>query len=121
MNGLCSAHKELLASASEPFERAHAMPTSVYTSEQFLQSELDDIFAQEWFCAGRADSLKNAGDYITLELAGRPVMVIRDKNKKLQAQSNVCLHRMSTLLEGRGNKSSIVCPCLLYTSPSPRD
>ena len=110
MTSLCSAHKELLAAASEPFECAHAMPASVYTSEQFLQSEIDDIFAQEWFCAGRADSLKNAGDYVTLELAGRPVMVIRDKNNKLQAQSNVCLHRMSTLLEGRGNKSSIVCP-----------
>ena len=115
MNGSCTAHRELLVNASEPFERAHAMPTSVYTSEEFLQSEINDIFAKEWFCAGRADSLANPGDYITLELAGRPVMVIRDKHNQLQAQSNVCLHRMSTLLEGRGNKSHIVCPYHAWT------
>ena len=115
MNGSCTAHRELLVNASEPFERAHAMPTSVYTSEEFLQSEINDIFAKEWFCAGRADSLANPGDYITLELAGRPVMVIRDKHNQLQAQSNVCLHRMSTLLEGRGNKSNIVCPYHAWT------
>ena len=115
MIGSCTAHKELLANASAPFESAHAMPTSVYTSEEFLQSEINSIFAQEWFCAGRADSLANPGDYVTLELAGRPVMVIRDKNNQLQAQSNVCLHRMSTLLEGRGNNSRIVCPYHAWT------
>jgi len=42
-------------------------------------------------------------------------VVIRDKDSTLRAMSNVCLHRMSTLLEGRGNKRAIVCPYHAWT------
>jgi phenylpropionate dioxygenase-like ring-hydroxylating dioxygenase large terminal subunit len=100
---------------SQPFEQARAMPPSVYTSEEFLNRELSDIFSKDWFCVGRADALPNAGDFVTQDLAGQPIMVIRDKEGNLRAQSNVCLHRMSTLLHGRGNARSIVCPYHAWT------
>lgn len=112
---MITSAEELAANVSVPFEHAHAMPRSVYQSETFLNQELDAIFKNDWFCAGRASALKDAGDYLTLELAGQPIMVIRDKEGSLRAQSNVCLHRMSILLEGRGNKSSIVCPYHAWT------
>ena len=41
--------------------------------------------------------------------------MIRNKDNNLRAQSNVCLHRMSTLLHGRGNARSIVCPYHAWT------
>jgi phenylpropionate dioxygenase-like ring-hydroxylating dioxygenase large terminal subunit len=104
------AVRELKASVAVPFEQARAMPASVYTSQEFLAQELEHIFSREWFCAGRASSLARPGDYMTLELAGQPVMVIRDHDGTLRAQSNVCLHRMSTLLTGSGNTKAIVCP-----------
>ncbi|MGB0844906.1 MAG: aromatic ring-hydroxylating oxygenase subunit alpha, partial [Alphaproteobacteria bacterium] len=110
-----SAVQELKENTAAPFERAFAMPTSVYTSEEFLKNELEHVFKKDWFCAGRADSLANVGDYTTLELAGQPIMVIRDAEGVLRAQSNVCLHRMSTLLEGRGNTKRIVCPYHAWT------
>ncbi|MEJ6710287.1 MAG: Rieske 2Fe-2S domain-containing protein [Amylibacter sp.] len=100
---------------SLPFEQARAMPPSVYTSEEFLNRELSDIFSKDWFCVGRADALPNLGDFVTQDLAGQPIMVIRDKKGNLRAQSNVCLHRMSTLLHGRGNARSIVCPYHAWT------
>jgi len=106
---------ELKENAATPFEQAHAMPKSVYTSEVFLKAEIDHIFKQDWYCAGRADSLKNPGDYLTLELAAQPIMVLRDAKGALRAQSNVCRHRMSTLLSGRGNTKSIVCPYHAWT------
>ena len=101
---------KLIENVSQPFHRARAMPPGVYTSEAFLERELGDIFAKDWVCVGRADALAEAGDYITYELAGQPIFVIRDKDGVLRAMSNVCLHRMSTLLEGIGNKKAIVCP-----------
>ena len=107
--------EELRANTRVPFEQAHAMPKSVYTSDEFLQAELNNVFKKDWFCAGRASSLPNPGDYTTLELAGQPIMVIRDRDGQLRAQSNVCLHRMSTLLSGRGNAKSIVCPYHAWT------
>lgn len=106
---------ELKQNVSAPFEEAFAMPKSLYASEAFLAQELEHVFSQDWFCAGRADALKEVGDYTTLELAGQPIMVIRDKDGNLRAQSNVCLHRMSTLLKGQGNTKAIVCPYHAWT------
>ena len=100
----------LRKNAARPFDKAYAMPKSVYTSTDFLEHELDHVFKKDWFCAGRSSSLSEPGDYTTLELAGQPIMVVRGSDGKLNAQSNVCLHRMSTLLTGRGNTKAIVCP-----------
>jgi phenylpropionate dioxygenase-like ring-hydroxylating dioxygenase large terminal subunit len=109
MKPLDATLSELTRTAKRPFEDATAMPPGVYTSEAFLARELDTIFAKEWVCVGRSSSLKEPGDYITYDLAGQPIVVLRDGEKKLKAFSNVCLHRMSTLLEGQGNTRSIVC------------
>jgi phenylpropionate dioxygenase-like ring-hydroxylating dioxygenase large terminal subunit len=106
---------DLMANVSVPFEQARAMPPSVYTSPAFLEREIEDIFAKEWIMVGRASSLAKPGDYLTYELAGQPIFVIRDHDGRLRAMSNVCRHRMSILLEGAGNKRSIVCPYHAWT------
>ena len=102
--------RELVENVSQPFERARAMPRSVYTSEAFLKAELENVFARDWVSLGRASALKNPGDYLAYELAGQPIVVLRDAKGELKAYSNVCRHRMSTLLEGRGSTRAIVCP-----------
>ena len=106
---------ELRANVATPFEQARAMPKSVYTSDAFLAQEMEHVFAKDWLCAGRADSLPNAGDYLTMDIAGEPIIVLRDREGALRAMSNVCRHRMSTLLEGRGHVRSIVCPYHAWT------
>lgn len=110
-----SPAQELRANVAVPFERAHAMPKSVYTSPDFAVQEQQQIFAKDWLCAGRADGLKEAGDYLTMTIAGEPVIVLRDHDGQLRAMSNVCRHRMSTLLEGRGHVRAIVCPYHAWT------
>jgi phenylpropionate dioxygenase-like ring-hydroxylating dioxygenase large terminal subunit len=109
------AVQRLLANVSVPFERAQAMPPDVYTSPEFLAAEIQHVFARDWVSVGRADQLKAPGDYLTFELAGQPIVVIRGADMKLRAMSNVCLHRMSTLLDGSGNRSAIVCPYHAWT------
>ena len=106
---------ELSENVSVPFEQARAMPPSVYTSQKFLDAELQHIFKQDWFCIGRASALSQVGDYVTLDLAQQPIVVLRDKSGDLRAMSNVCRHRMSTLLSARGKTSSIVCPYHAWT------
>jgi phenylpropionate dioxygenase-like ring-hydroxylating dioxygenase large terminal subunit len=109
------ALSELRANVAQPFERAQAMPKSVYVSEAFAALEQKHIFAREWLCAGRAEGLRNPGDYLTMEIAGEPLIILRDRDGVLRGLSNVCRHRMSTLLEGRGNTRSIVCPYHAWT------
>lgn len=110
-----AALEELRANVATPFERAHAMPKSVYVSPAFAELEEKRIFAREWLCAGRADALKDPGDYMTMEIAGEPVIILRDRDGSLRGLSNVCRHRMSTLLEGRGHVRAIVCPYHAWT------
>ena len=106
---------ELRESLSVPFGRARAMPKSVYTDPAFLALEQERVFAREWVCAGRASRLAKPGDYVAMEIAGEPVVVLRDADGALRAYSNVCRHRMSVLLEGEGNTRSIVCPYHAWT------
>ena len=110
-----SPAQELHANVAAPFRLARAMPKSVYTSPDFLAQEQAHIFATEWLCAGRAESLPNPGDYLTMDIAGEPIIVLRDRDGTLRAMSNVCRHRMSTLLQGRGNTRAIVCPYHAWT------
>ncbi len=107
--------QELHANVSVPFAQACAMPKSVYTSAEFLQQEQQHIFGKDWLCAGRAETLPNPGDYLTLTIAAEPVIVLRDRDGHIRAMSNVCRHRMSTLLQGRGHARSIVCPYHAWT------
>ena len=106
---------ELRANVSVPFEAARAMPRSVYLSDEFLALEQEHVFAKSWLCAGRADALPNPGDYLTMEIASEPIIVLRDAGGRLRAMSNVCRHRMSILLEGRGNRKAITCPYHAWT------
>ncbi|QEW20890.1 3-phenylpropionate/cinnamic acid dioxygenase subunit alpha [Marinibacterium anthonyi] len=106
---------ELLTAARRPFQDAVAMPPPVYISEDFLDLELTSIFARDWVCVGRAGEIAKAGDYLTYDLAGQPVIVLRDNDGGIRAFSNVCLHRMSTMLDGTGNTRTIVCPYHAWT------
>ncbi|MCA3454980.1 MAG: Rieske 2Fe-2S domain-containing protein [Rhodobacter sp.] len=106
---------ELRANVALPFEQAVAMPKSVYTSPEFAALEQRHIFARDWLCAGRADALRAPGDYLTMDISGEPILVLRDQDGIVRAMSNVCRHRMSTLLEGRGTTRSIVCPYHAWT------
>lgn len=101
---------ELKTMVATPFETATAIPKSAYTSQAFLDREIENIFKSEWVCVGRADQLSKPGDYLTYDLAGQPVLVVRDSENELRAMSNVCLHRMSTLMEGSGNTTTLACP-----------
>ena len=101
---------ELRAHAGLPLERALSMPPRAYVSEAFHALEVEHLFRREWHCVGRLDEVEKPGDYLAWEIAGEPVLVVRDEAGRLRAMSNVCRHRMATLLEGAGNTRRIVCP-----------
>ena len=77
--------------------------------------EHQQIFNKQWLCVGRAESIPAPGDYLTYDILEHPVIVMRAQDGRIQALSNVCLHRMSRLLEGRGNTKRIVCPYHAWT------
>lgn len=101
---------QLHDNAALDFTQARAMPKGVYTHPGFLAKEQEHIFSKEWICVGRQDAAVEAGDFFTCEVAGEPIVVLRDKEKRLRAFSNVCRHRLAILKNGRGNCRTMVCP-----------
>ena len=106
---------ELAELAKLTLEQASAMNPDVYTSDEFLLLERENIFAKQWLCAGLAADIPDAGDYMCFDIDTQPVVIIRQSDGGIHALSNVCRHRMMTLLQGRGNCRRIVCPYHAWT------
>ena len=96
--------------ASKPLSHASAMPKEIYTSDKILDLEDALIFSKEWICAGRETEIPKVGDYFTFNIGKQPIIILRGANKKVRAMSNVCLHRMMQIVEGKGNKNLFTCP-----------
>ena len=94
----------------KPIDSANSLPPELITSGDFLSLELEHIFEKYWICVGTVNELSEPGDYITSNIAGRPIVTIKSVDGKIKSFSNVCLHRMMQLLHGRGNSKRIICP-----------
>jgi phenylpropionate dioxygenase-like ring-hydroxylating dioxygenase large terminal subunit len=108
---LVSNLKKCIAPAAE----AVCLPPACYTDDAVLQTEMTHIFRRHWLGIGHAGRFKAAGDYETLELAGVPLIVLRDKEGVLRAFANTCRHRGARLLDGEGNCQAISCPFHKWT------
>ena len=70
-----------------------SLPASSYLSPEIFKREKERIFYREWVCAGREEQLPNTGDFLTVDVLGESVLVVRDKDGALRAHYNVCRHR----------------------------
>ncbi|SVC88607.1 uncharacterized protein METZ01_LOCUS341461, partial [marine metagenome] len=76
---------EQLANCQLPAEQSFSIPPECYTSEELFQEELKKIFQYNWIGLGRADRFATSGDYETMNLGGKPVIVLRDHDGILRA------------------------------------
>jgi choline monooxygenase len=96
--------------AHSRLEEAFTVPPAIYSDPEVANLELENIFKTDWLCPGLAADIPNPGDYLTYDLAGQPIFVIRGKDGVIRTYANVCLHRMMTLLQGKGCSQRITCP-----------
>ncbi len=96
--------------AHSTLEEAFTVPPAIYSDPEIATLELERIFRADWQCPGVASDIPNPGDYLTYSVAGQPIFIIRGKDGSVRSFANVCLHRMMTLLEGRGCSHRISCP-----------
>ncbi|HVH74241.1 MAG TPA: aromatic ring-hydroxylating dioxygenase subunit alpha [Stellaceae bacterium] len=93
-----------------PTLEAETLPPWCYTSLDFYEREVMRMFKKVWNFLGRVDEIPNPGDYMTFELFGEPLLVIRDKAGEVRAFANTCRHRGTRILDGKGNCRVISCP-----------
>ncbi|MBU9278634.1 ring-hydroxylating oxygenase subunit alpha [Burkholderia multivorans] len=97
-------------------ELAWTIPKTYYTSQEVFKVEEEKIFADTWICVAHRSELAEANQYVTREVIGENVLIVRGKDKVLRAFYNVCPHRGHQLLEGSGKaKNVITCPYHAWT------
>ncbi len=90
--------------------RSFSLQAKAYTDPAWLAFEQQAIFSQTWQWVCHVEKLREPGAYVTIEIAGQPICIVRDKNRTLRAFYNVCKHRAHELLRGEGRTNLIVCP-----------
>ncbi len=94
-----SALREILAGfdAGLPLERAQTIPAAWYRDPEVYALEKRAVFADTWQAAGRLAELSAPGDFVTADIAGEPVLLVRGQDGELRAFFNVCRHRAAPL------------------------
>jgi choline monooxygenase len=77
---------------------AQTLLPQAYTSDEFFAIEREHVFARSWVAAGCAAQLREAGDALVADVAGRSIIILRTKAGALRAFYNVCRHRGTRLL-----------------------
>lgn len=93
-----------------PIDSAQSLPPHCYSAEPFFRREVDRIFLKTWNLVGRGDFVAKPGDYLTFDLVGVPVIIMRGRDHRLRAFINSCRHRGARLLDGEGQCQTIRCP-----------
>jgi choline monooxygenase len=94
-----------------PLARALTIPGDWYTDARIAELERRTVFSRTWQLVGRTDQLAEPGAYVTAEVAGEPVLVVRGSDGTLRGFFNVCRHHAAAVMtEPCGKADRLRCP-----------
>lgn len=95
----------------DDFAQSKQLPHEVYTDQDFFDWEREALWFRSWVCVGRAEQVPEPGDFVSLDLMGEPLVIVRNQTGDVQVMSAVCPHRGNTLITGEGNCGRVLrCP-----------
>lgn len=93
-----------------PLASAQTIPNTWYFDPDLAELERNALFASTWQFAARADQLQEPGSFVTADVAGEPILVLRDGDGVLRAFFNVCRHRAAKVAcEETGQVTKLRC------------
>ncbi|WP_050604633.1 SRPBCC family protein [Ruegeria sp. 6PALISEP08] len=95
--------------STDPFNTS-SLKAEAYVDPAWYQVDQNEILAKTWQWVCHVEKLRAPGSYTTVEIGGRPIAVVRDREGALRAFYNVCKHRAHHLLSGEGETTRIMCP-----------
>ena len=96
---------------STPIANASTIPATWYTNERIFHLEKQTVFSHSWQFAARLDQLRESGNYLTTEIAGEPIVIVRGSDGELRAFFNVCRHHAAAVMtEAEGRANQLRCP-----------
>jgi len=80
-----------------PLAQAWAAPAPWYVDPRVLELERQTVFARSWQAVGRAEQVQTPGQYITGDVAGEPLVIVRGGDNVLRGFFNVCRHHAAAV------------------------
>jgi phenylpropionate dioxygenase-like ring-hydroxylating dioxygenase large terminal subunit len=94
----------------EGFPAFHDIPTARHTSDEFHELEQQYLWPNTWVIAGRVEDVPNAGDYVTFDDLGVPLLIVRGTDGEIRCFYNTCQHRGAPVVrESRGSARRLRC------------
>jgi choline monooxygenase len=76
-----------------------------------MELERRMVFSRSWQVVGRAEQVHKPGQYVTWELAGEPLLVVRGADQVLRGFFNVCRHHAAAVMTAaEGETRNLRCP-----------
>lgn len=108
---IASRIEQAAQAVRRPLAQASHVPYWLYSDPDVLELEKARLFRKDWLVVGRTEQIANAGDYMTLDIFGEPIVIVRNGEGAINAFSNFCLHRGAEISpKGFGNAREFSCP-----------
>ena len=84
----------------------------VYLDPELFELEMERLWARTWVYVGHDSQVPNPGDYITTDIATRPMIMVRHDDGSVRVLHNRCAHKGAKLLSApAGNTGRFLrCP-----------
>ena len=88
---------------------ASTLPARFYRDPAVVDEEKRQIFHRTWQIAGHVSQFQKPGDYMTVDLLGEPLLIVRNTKRELKGFYNICKHRAGPPAEGCGSRKVFRC------------
>src|SRR5512144_2090027 len=97
--------------AAAPLAQASTIPAAWYTDVRIEALERRTVWSRTWQLVGRTAQVAEPGAFVTAEVAGEPVVVVRGTDGVLRGFFNVCRHHAAAVMtEPCGKVDRLRCP-----------
>lgn len=94
-----------------PLALASTIPSDWYTDPRVEALERRTVWSRTWQLVGRTAQVAAPGEFVTAEIAGEPVVVVRGGDGVLRGFFNVCRHHAAAVMTAPcGKVDRLRCP-----------
>jgi len=97
--------------------QADRVHRDVYVDPELFQLEMERLWSRTWIYAGHESQIRNEGDYLTVDVAAQPLIVLRHGDGSVRVIVNRCAHKGTKLVAGPAGNcgKTLRCPYHAWT------
>jgi len=101
-----------LIETGEPYMGAESWEGDIgrFIDKERFELEKQKLFLERPQLIALTADIPGPGDFYATDIAGKPILIVRDKDGNAQAFLNACRHRGVKLAEGCGHGQGFTCP-----------